>query len=494
MNPASHRGPHHKKSSVLAGFLTRLLAWAAIVALLVDVAAGADYSDLRGPYCARSGRGRDCCPDRRDDCSVPILGTLCYCDQFCNRTRNEDCCPDYWQHCLGMEPPEPLIRGCQYEGRELLVGQSIRINCNRCTCSAPSGAAFSPTERPEIMCERDSCLVEPEVIRAVNARNAAGALPWRASNFTTFWGKRLDEGLTQRLGTLQPQRAVRRMRPIKRGHAHESQTAALARLPRSFDARTRWPGRVSRVADQGWCGASWAVSTAQVASDRFALMSSGEEDARLAPMHLLACNTRGQRACNGGHLDRAWFFLRKYGLVDEECYPYTADNGEVGSCRLPLRTTLQAAGCRARQRIGSSPRTSLYHTGPPYRLGSETDIMDEIMASGPVQATMKVYHDFFMYKSGIYEQSALGAAERTGYHSVRILGWGEEYTRRGTIKYWLVANSWGEQWGENGYFRIRRGTNECEIEDFVLASWADTVMPPVEKMKHHNGNRHSNAI
>jgi cathepsin B len=69
-----------------------------------------------------------------------------------------------------------------------------------------------------------------------------------------------------------------------------------------------------------------------------------------------------------------------------------------------------------------------------------------------------------------------------GYHAVRIIGWGEE---NGT-PYWLVANSWNSgntnifcstniilDWGENGYFRIRRGTNEAGIEGSVVASVPD---------------------
>ena len=81
----------------------------AVLLSLTAVTEGRDYSDLQGPYCA--GRASRCCPDRRDDCSVPILGTRCYCDGFCNRTSNEDCCPDYWKVCLGMDiNPAPFGR------------------------------------------------------------------------------------------------------------------------------------------------------------------------------------------------------------------------------------------------------------------------------------------------------------------------------------------------------------------------------------------------
>lgn len=64
--------------------------------------------DLQGSYC-ESRTFNKCCIGRQDDCSVPILGTLCYCDDFCNRTRNDDCCPDYWTICKGFQlPPEAL--------------------------------------------------------------------------------------------------------------------------------------------------------------------------------------------------------------------------------------------------------------------------------------------------------------------------------------------------------------------------------------------------
>lgn len=57
--------------------------------------------DPYGSYCQRRG---GCCPGRDDLCTVPYLDTICYCDLFCNRTVS-DCCPDFWNQCLGVEPP-----------------------------------------------------------------------------------------------------------------------------------------------------------------------------------------------------------------------------------------------------------------------------------------------------------------------------------------------------------------------------------------------------
>lgn len=102
----------------------------------------------------------------------------------------------------------------------------------------------------------------------------------------------------------------------------------IRELPRHFDARVQWPGRISLPKDQGWCGASWAFSTAAVVSDRFDIMTHGNDHVLLSPQHLLSCNSRNQRGCQGGHLTRAWMFIRQYGydvlpllmvVMDYEC-------------------------------------------------------------------------------------------------------------------------------------------------------------------------------
>ncbi|GFR86895.1 tubulointerstitial nephritis antigen-like [Elysia marginata] len=65
--------------------------------------------DLEGPWCATRPAGEDCCTGRDDECGVPILGTVCYCDVFCNDTAY-DCCPDYFPHCHGYVEPTTTPR------------------------------------------------------------------------------------------------------------------------------------------------------------------------------------------------------------------------------------------------------------------------------------------------------------------------------------------------------------------------------------------------
>lgn len=68
-----------------------------------------------------------------------------------------------------------------------------------------------------------------------------------------------------------------------------------------------------------------------------------------------------------------------------------------------------------------------------------------------------------IFNSGVYERSN-GSEYLTG-HAVKLIGWGEE----DGIPYWLAVNSWGLDWGDNGLFKIRRGTNEVGFEDNCLA-------------------------
>ncbi|XP_059471159.1 uncharacterized peptidase C1-like protein F26E4.3 isoform X2 [Neocloeon triangulifer] len=449
-----------------------LLVCAAVLAYQGDI------SDLPpGPYCGQRTVG--CCNGRADSCSAPILGTLCYCDDFCNRTlTSDDCCPDYWSFCHGIQSsPEEPTKVCVFNGILLAPRDSAKDNCKTCTCMQ----TLSGPNKVEMQCEQVECLVEPDTIDRVNGQRG---LTWSAANYSSFWGRALHEGKQYKLGTLEPRRTVRGLIPVKRVYDAK-------RLPHSFDARTKWQEEVSGVVDQGWCASSWALSTIQVAADRLGIMSLGREIVELSAQQLLECNTRGQQGCKGGHLDRAWMHIRKYGVVEERCYPYIGDHNNPGKCKIGKTIrSLGAARCLPQHQI-EPPRTETYRTGPAYRIKSEQDIMHEIFESGPVQATMAVHHEFFMYQRGVYQASRPNL-KIEGYHSVRIIGWGEEPSYNGPpVKYWLAMNSWGTEWGEDGLFRIRRGTNECEIEDFVLAAWAQTTsmftpntFPPLRRRRN----------
>ncbi|XP_047540436.1 tubulointerstitial nephritis antigen [Vanessa atalanta] len=395
-----------------------------------------------GPYC---GIDNKCCKDREDGCSHRIIDTLCYCDEFCDRY-HDDCCPDYQKVCRHEnEKPLPFLNPCSHGGKFYLEGETRRVDCNTCKCVRVSETTLSWS------CENDPCIMDSDVIFGVNRGSS-----WRAYNYTQFYGRKLKDGLVFKLGTLPLSRETRLMGPIR----HDKDI----NYPTHFDARERWPNYISPVVDQEWCGSDWAISIATVASDRFAIQSNGAESMVLSPQSLVSCNRNQQRGCHGGHIDVAWNFVRGKGIVDEECFPYKAADTK---CPFRSKGNLIEAGCR----IPVKQRTSRYKVAPPGRLSNERDIMYDIMDSGPVQAVMTVYQDFFHYHDGVYRRSPYGNQHMKGLHSVRIVGWGEE---RGE-KYWIVANSWGCNWGENGYFRILRGANEADIESFVVTVLCDVT-------------------
>jgi len=69
----------------------------------------------------------------------------------------------------------------------------------------------------------------------------------------------------------------------------------------------------------------------------------------------------------------------------------------------------------------------------------------------------------FIFFIGVYQKT--GDPTYLGGHAVKMIGWGVE---EGT-KYWLMVNSWGDDWGDGGMFKIRRGTDECGVESSCTA-------------------------
>jgi len=104
-------------------------------------------------------------------------------------------------------------------------------------------------------------------------------------------------------------------------------------------------------------------------------------------------------------------------------------------------------------------------TGRTETARGETAIQQMIMEGGPVETAFTVYTDFEDYDTGIYHHVTGGMA---GGHAVAFYGWGVD----NGVKYWKVKNSWNPFWGEKGYFRIVRGTNEGGIESQVIGSSA----------------------
>jgi len=122
------------------------------------------------------------------------------------------------------------------------------------------------------------------------------------------------------------------------------------------------------------------------------------------------------------------------------------------------------------------------YVGGYYGACSEVAMMREIHRAGPIVVAFQAPSALFYYTSGVFtgpkpksdgeEHNGLHRWEQTN-HAVVAVGWGVE--KDTGVKYWLIKNTWGPNWGEHGYFRIRRGTDECAIES--MASTFDLILP-----------------
>jgi len=167
---------------------------------------------------------------------------------------------------------------------------------------------------------------------------------------------------------------------------------------------------------------------------------------------MVSCDTEDM-GCNGGMLDKAWTYLEKSGIVADTCFPYVSGDGKTvphcphGTCQDSSKYT------KYRAVAGSSKP-----------LNCSAKIKEEIFKNGPVQTGFMVYEDFMHYKGGVYEFTH---GQQLGGHAVKIIGWGNENGK----EFWIAQNSWGPEWGENGFFRIKFG--ECLFDSNAYVGQAN---------------------
>lgn len=224
-------------------------------------------------------------------------------------------------------------------------------------------------------------------------------------------------------------------------------------LPQEFDSRKQWPNCVFEVRQQEHCGSCWAFSGASALQDRFCIASQGKIKVVLSPQDMVSCDT-GDMGCQGGLLDRAWSYLEKFGVVADTCFPYVSGDGKnVPHCPHGACTDTKSKYTKYRAVVGSSKG-----------LTCSNQIKQELVKNGPVQTGFMVYEDFMHYKSGVYEFTH---GRRLGGHAVKIIGWGTENGK----EFWIAQNSWGPEWGENGFFRIKFG--ECLFDQNAYVGQAN---------------------
>ncbi|KAL0205534.1 hypothetical protein P9112_000841 [Eukaryota sp. TZLM1-RC] len=210
-------------------------------------------------------------------------------------------------------------------------------------------------------------------------------------------------------------------------------------LPRHFDIRSFNCGNYT--IHQGLCGSCYAWAAVTSLQDRFCY--NNHKTAPLSPQSIISCGW-SNLGCSGGSPWLTYNYLKRHGSPSLQCYPYSSGMGHRTTCR--------------RNCVDGSP-FDLYYSNETFFYRTESDMQAGLFLHGSMQIAFFVYADFLSHQLGIYHHTK---GRLLGVHSVRLIGWGTE----SGVPYWLCANSFGDDWGDQGFFKIRRGSNECGLEWF----------------------------
>jgi len=286
---------------------------------------------------------------------------------------------------------------------------------------------------------------------------------------------------------------------IEKGEIEAYVPKANVAIPDSFDSAENWPKCakiIDDIRDQSACGCCWAFAGASAGSDRQCIATDGATVVPLSSQDICFCGSGFMSSgCNGGQISTPWNYIKNTGAVSggqfnnsgpldngwcsDFSLPHCHHHGPQGDDPYPAEGTpgcpnANSPKCPKACDADASPDHSdwrsdkMSFTGKVQSASGEAGIQQFIMEGGPVSTAFSVYTDFEDYAGGIYHHVSGSMA---GGHAVRFVGWGVD----NGVKYWKVANSWNPYWGEKGYFRIVRGTNEGGIESGVIGSSADAT-------------------
>jgi len=208
----------------------------------------------------------------------------------------------------------------------------------------------------------------------------------------------------------------------------------------AFDWRSK--GAVTGVKDQGQCGSCWTFSA--VAAMEGAWKIAGHPLTSLSEEELVQCATTAGNGCQGGEMSRAIEWVVAHGGINTEAgYPYTSGSGVTGFCNAQ----------RASVKAGK-------FTGVIQAPASESQLSAFLQQHGPLAIAVDAEDGWQTYSGGI--KSVCGG--RSLDHGVALVGFGDGF--------WIVKNSWGTVWGEQGYIRLRQGVNCDGLAEQVCAAKA----------------------
>ncbi|KAK1938589.1 putative preprocathepsin c precursor [Babesia divergens] len=223
---------------------------------------------------------------------------------------------------------------------------------------------------------------------------------------------------------------------------------------------------------QGQCGSCYAMASIYVFAKRFEILLR-----KLYPQHrwddlprpsvqdIVECSPFGQ-GCFGGFPFLVGKHLCEQGVLSES----------ESSYKMYHESSTPTCSVKSGIPGGKWYASSYGYVGGCYECTNEFEIMKEVYHHGPVAVAIDAPQTLFDYNNGIYDDtptnhgstcdlphSGLNGWEYTN-HAIAIVGWGEEEVRGQLTKYWICRNTWGNSWGVEGFFKIKRGVNQCGVE------------------------------
>jgi len=226
---------------------------------------------------------------------------------------------------------------------------------------------------------------------------------------------------------------------LSRERKPEFRHASVGEVPAAVDWRTQ--GAVTLVKDQGQCGSCWSFSTTGSTEGIHAIKTG--KLLQLSEQELVDCDTSMDHGCNGGLMDYAFnFIVANGGLDTEEDYPYT---GAQQTCKLK----------KEKRDVAEITGFEDVPTG-------DEAAMQQAVSQQPVSVAIEAdQFAFQFYSTGVINTPLCGTQLD---HGVLVVGYGTDNTTGVDVDYWIVKNSWGPTWGEEGYLRIARHSSPLDVK------------------------------
>ncbi|XP_034826450.1 cathepsin L-like proteinase isoform X1 [Maniola hyperantus] len=219
-------------------------------------------------------------------------------------------------------------------------------------------------------------------------------------------------------------------------HTEEEVEELVQELPDYYDMRIE--GYITSVKNQGSCGSCWAFSTTAAVEGALA-RSNGGRDLDLAEQSMVDCAWGfDNMGCRGGQVEGSFKYILKHGLPTQMEYGLYLD--EMGNCH--------------RDNMTSTYKIKGFAAIPPLSVNA---MKVALYKYGPVTVAINANEALMAYNSGIFFDPTCNDSRPN--HGVAVVGYG----KRDGVDYWIVKNSWGEDWGEDGYILMSATANNCHL-------------------------------